>query len=137
MILSSLIFSWMDASLMAPAFQHTPLSIQIVPRSAFLKKIQQDHHRCLQVTSTIIILISGFYYRCNNNVDSKVCFCVNAWAWRQRHSQLNCLITEGSTWDWDDCLLFMLLLCVVIEWETWCCGSTIIENSKQKTTKHR
>ena len=30
----------------------------------------------------------------------------------------------------------MLLLCVVIELETYCCGSKIIENSKQKTTKH-
>ena len=77
------------------------------------------------------------YYRCNNYVDSKVWLCVNAWAWHQRHSHLNCLITEGSTWDWDNCLLFMLLLCAVIEWETCCCGSTIIENSKQKTTKHR
>ena len=61
----------------------------------------------------------------------------NAWAWRHTHSHLNCLITQGSNWDWDNCLLFMLLLCVVIEWETWCCGSTIIENSKPKTTKYR
>ena len=28
------------------------------------------------------------YYRCNNYVDSKDCFCVNAWTWRQRHSHL-------------------------------------------------
>ena len=30
------------------------------------------------------------------------------------------------------CLLFMLLICVVIECETWWCGSTIIENSNKK-----
>ena len=28
----------------------------------------------------------------------------------------------------------MLLLCVVIELETWCYGSTIIENGKQQNT---
>ena len=67
-------------------------------------------------------------------MDSKLSFFVNAWAWRQRHSQLNCLITEGSTWDWDNCLLFMLLLCVVIESYTWCCESTTIENRKQQNT---
>ena len=76
-------------------------------------------------------------YRCNNYVDRKVCFSVNAWAWRHRHSRTNCLITRRSTWDLDNSLLFMLLLCVVIELETWCCWSTTIENSKQKTTKHR
>ena len=77
------------------------------------------------------------YYRCNNYVSRKVWFCVSAWTWNHRHSHLNCLTTRGSTWDLGNCLLFMLLICVGIEWETWCCGSTIIENSKQKTTKHR
>ena len=44
-----------------------------------------------------------------------------------RHSHLNCLTTPGSTWDLGNCLLFVLLICVGIEWETWCCGSTIID----------
>ena len=57
-------------------------------------------------------LAASNYYRYNNYVDSKVCLCVNTWTWHQRHSNLNCLITEGSTRDWDNCLLLMLLLCV-------------------------
>ena len=88
-------------------------------------------------------MIRTLNYKANNQlfiinvviITWTVCFCVNAWAWRQRHLNLNCLITQGSTCDWDNCLLLMLLFCVVIELETWCCGSKIIENSKQKTTK--
>ena len=37
------------------------------------------------------------YYRCNNYMDSKICFCVNTWAWRHKHSHLISLITQGST----------------------------------------
>ena len=65
---------------------------------------------------TLMWICMHNYYCCNNHVESKFWFCVNAWAWHQRHSHINCLITEGSTWDWDNCLLFMLLLCVVIYW---------------------
>ena len=50
------------------------------------------------------------YYRCNNYVARKVWFCVSAWTWRHRHSHLNGLVTQGSTSDWGDCLLFMLLV---------------------------
>ena len=33
------------------------------------------------------------YYRCNNYVFFKVCFCVFAWAWHHWHLHLKCLIT--------------------------------------------
>ena len=60
----------------------------------------------------------------------KVSICVIAWTWRHRHSSLDCLINQGSTLDWGDCLLFKLLLCAIIKLETWCCWSTIFENNK-------
>ena len=98
------------------------------------KCLQQFLAECSEVSNEFEL---GCYYRCNNYVARKVSFCVIAWTWRHRHSSLNCLITWGSTQDWGDCLLFMLLLCTIIKLQTWCCWSTIIENSKQKTTKHR
>ena len=61
------------------------------------------------------VLQGFYYYRCNNYVARKVCFCVSAWTWRHRHYQLIFLITQGSTWDLGNCLLFMLLNCVGIE----------------------
>ena len=36
--------------------------------------------------------------------------------------------------DYDNCLVFLAKLCALIEWEIWCCISTIIGNSKQKAT---
>ena len=53
--------------------------------------------------------VNLYYYRCNNYVARKVWFCVSAWTWRHRLSHLNCLITQGSELDWDDCLLFMFI----------------------------
>ena len=106
------------------------LSFMVVLWHIFAQRL----HWCME---DCLLSLNLYYYRCNNYVDSNVCFYVNAWAWRQKHSHLNCLIAEGSTWNWDNCLLFMFLLWVVIEWKTCCCGSTMIENSKQKKTKHR
>ena len=96
-----------------------------------------NNNQTKSVTQPKILTSSERYHRCHNYMARKVWFCVTAWTWCHRHSHLNCLTTQGSTWDLGNCLLFMLLICVGIEWETWCCGSTIIENSKQKTTKQR
>ena len=60
----------------------------------------------------------NIYYHCNNHV----CFCVEAWASCHKRSHLKCLITEGWAGGQDNCLLFMLLLCVVTQLETWYCG---------------
>ena len=58
----------------------------------------------------LLTLLSLYYYRCNNYVARKVWFCVSSWTWRHRHSHLNCLITQGSTLDWGNCLLCVLLV---------------------------
>ena len=50
---------------------------------------------CSEISINIKFLAA--YYRCNNYVDSKDWFCVIACAPHQRHSHLNCLITQGST----------------------------------------
>ena len=59
------------------------------------------------MSTTYWTLVNFSYYRCNNYVARKVWFCVSAWTWRHRHSHLNCLTTQGSSWDLGNCLLFV------------------------------
>ena len=82
-----------------------------------------------------MLQIGNIYYCCNNYFFILfICFCLDTWAWHHRLSRLNCLISQLSIWDWDDCLLCMLYTFVIIEWKSRSCVSLVSENSKQKTT---
>ena len=47
----------------------------------------------LQTTASTDLQCPQNYYRCNNYVFFKVCFCLDVWTWCHKQSHLKCLIT--------------------------------------------
>ena len=52
-------------------------------------EIQGEIDTIVAMTNKGMAILMLTYYRCNNYVYRKVCFCVSAWTWRHWHSHQN------------------------------------------------